>query len=72
MYYLKDSSSPIRFYDYGLKSWAQFDLANYFNLKVSINKSSGGSTFGPSKFYLGDNVALIAKPNPGFFFWMGR
>lgn len=73
LYYLKGSSSPIRFYDYGLKSWAEFDFANYFTVKVSNNKNNVGSTFGPSKFYLGDNVALVAKPSSGFVFagWEG-
>ena len=73
LYYLKGSSSPIRFYDYGLKSWAEFDFANYFTVKVSNNKNNVGSRFGPYKFYLGDNVALVAKPSSGFVFcgWEG-
>jgi PKD repeat protein len=71
LYYLKGSSSPIRFYDYGLKSWAQFDFANLFTVKVSNN--NGGTAIGPSNFYLGDNVAFVARPNPGFVFagWEG-
>jgi len=73
LFYLKDSSNPIRYYDYGLEKWSQFDPAHRFTVILESDRSNGGITFGPSHFYLGENVSLVAKPKSGFVFsgWNG-
>jgi len=73
LYYLKGSSSPIRYYDYGLKKWSQFDFANRFNIDLSIDGNTGGKAYGPTMFNLGDTIALVAQPSPGYIFsgWKG-
>jgi len=73
LFYLKGSSNPIRYYDYGLKSWLDDSGVKNFQTNVTVGSNGGGQTVGINKYYHGDNVAIVAKPANGYVFsgWEG-
>ena len=73
LYYFDGTSSPLRFYDYGLEKWIEHDPANLLKVDLGGETHSGGQAMGPLSFYKGENLSFVAQPEEGYLFagWTG-
>jgi len=73
LYYFDGTSSPLRFYDYGLEKWIEHDPANLLSVDLGGEIVKGGQAMGPLSFYKGENLSFVAQPEEGYLFagWTG-
>jgi PKD repeat protein len=73
LYYFDGTSSPLRFYDYGLERWIEHDPANLLKVDLGGENHMGGQVMGPLSFYKGENLSFVAQPAEGYLFagWTG-
>ncbi len=73
IYYFDGTYKPLRFYDYGLTKWLEHDPDNLLMVTLEESPVNGGKAMGPARFYKGENLAFVARPEPGYIFagWTG-
>jgi PKD repeat protein len=73
LYYFDGTSSPLRFYDYGLEKWIEHDPGNLLKVDLGGETHTGGQAMGPLSFYKGENLSFVAQPEEGYLFagWTG-